>query len=163
MKYKHFEYCESLARRLKPVGHTDDDCHFFRATEQSSLTELERNISAAHGMILIAIDGKFSGFDYQPDSLIEKPLYGIVIARQTDSTDIDTVFQAQDETKALAMQVISRMMCDARDYRNGCEFIDPGSFLVEGFGPIAGNFYGVILSFSTESGIEYKVDPEMWV
>lgn len=163
MKYTHFQYCESLARQLKPVAHTDDDCHFFRATEQSSLTELERNISAAHGMILIAIDGKFSGFNFQTDSLIEKPLYGIVIARQTDSTDIDTVFQAQEDTKAVAMQVISRMLCDALSYRNGCEFIEVDSFQLEGFGPIAGYFYGVMLSFSTATGIEYKVDPEMWM
>ncbi len=163
MKYNHFQYCESLARRLKAIAHTDDDCHFFRATEQSSLSELEENINAAHGMILVAIDGKFSQLDYNADSLVEKPMYGIVVAMQTDRTNVETSFHAQEESKSVAMQIVSRMLCDARDYRHGCEFIENNSFVIEGFGPIAGYFYGVLLSFTLASGIEYKVNSDMWL
>ena len=62
--YNHFSYTEALARNLKAISHTDDDCHFFRATEQMDLGEIEENISSMHGMIMLSIDGKESTFSF---------------------------------------------------------------------------------------------------
>lgn len=164
MKYNHFQYCESLARRLKPIAHTDDECHFFRASQESNLTEINRNINSLRGMILIALDAKYSQFEYNDsDSLIEKPMYGVVVVKQTDTSDSDTIFAAQEEAKEVVKEIISRMLCDARGYRHGCEYIDKSSLFFEGFGPIGGCFYGVELSFFLKQGINYEINKEMWL
>lgn len=161
--YNHYDYCEAIARKLKPIGHSDSDRHFYRATEQTELQELVERMSSAHGMIMIAIDGSFRSFRHEADSLMELPSYTIAIAKQTRSTDTDTIFDAIRDSKAAMMQVISRMLCDAREYQHDCELIDASSFRMEGFGPIADLFYGVILSFSLNEGVDYCVNPEMWL
>lgn len=162
--YNHFQYSENLARKLKAIGHTDSDCHFFRATEQTELRELEDNLSSAHGMIMLAVDGKDSGFQFRnSDSLMERPAYSLVIAKQTSSSDSDTVFKAQQECKAVMMQVISRMLNDARDYKHRCDLIDPDSFRIEGFGPIGDLFYGVMLWFALDEGVNFEIKPDMWL
>lgn len=162
--YNHFQYCEDLARRLKAIAHADSDCHYFRATEQTELREFEDNLSSAHGMIMIAIDGKDSGFQFRnSDSLMEQPAYIIIIAKQALASDSDTVFAAQEESKAVMMQVISRMLNDARVYKHGCDLVDPDSFRIGGFGPIGDLFYGVILWFSLDEGVNFEIKPEMWL
>lgn len=161
--YNHYEYCEAIARNLKAIQHTDTDHHFFRAIEQTELSELEQNISSAHGMIMIAIDGSFSSFQHESDSLVQRPTYTIVIAEQTKASDTDTVFQAIADSRASMMQVISRMLCDAKNYQHDCDLIDPSTFQLEGFGPIGDLFYGVILSFSLAEGVNFAVNPEMWL
>ncbi|MFA7136611.1 MAG: hypothetical protein WC125_12230, partial [Bacteroidales bacterium] len=82
--YDHFTYTEKLARQLIPISHTNTDSHFFRATLQTELKELTEKLTRAHGMIMIAIDEKTSDFSFnQYDSMMERPSYSIVIAKQT--------------------------------------------------------------------------------
>jgi len=161
--YNHYQYCEALARSLKAISHTDHKCQYFEATEQTELEELEQNISNVSGTILIAIDGQVSSYTFNNDNLIEKPYYSILIARQTKSTDARTITQSQQFCKQLAAQVIAKMLNDACTYKDGCDRIDPNSFTVEGFGPIADLFYGVILSFTMDVGINYELKPDYWI
>jgi len=161
--YDHFKYTEKLARQLIPISHTNTDSHFFRATLQTELKELTEKLTRAHGMIMIAIDEKTSDFSFnQYDSMMERPSYSIVIAKQTKATDTDTIFQAQQESKGVILQVISRMMADYQRNIDGCGLIDPNSFKIDGFGPIGDLFYGVILDFNLNEGINYKLNPAMW-
>jgi hypothetical protein len=161
--YDHFKYTEKLARQLIPISHTNTDIHFFRATLQTELKELNEKLTRAHGMIMIAIDEKTSDFSFnQYDSMMERPSYSIVIAKQTKATDTDTIFQAQLESKGVILQVISRMMADYQRNVDGCELIDPNSFKLDGFGPIGDLFYGIILDFYLDEGVNYKLNPAMW-
>jgi hypothetical protein len=114
-------------------------------------------------MVMIAIDGADSNFQFQGDSLMAKPIYKIVIARQTKSSDTDTIFEAQKASKEAMMQVIAQMLSDARQYKHRCELIDANTFRIAGFGPIADLFYGVTLRFSLAEGVNYKLNPEMWL
>ena len=88
-------------RSLKAVNHTDRKCQYYEATEQTELSELEQNISNASGTILIAIDGQMSGYAFENDNLIEKPMHSIVIAKQTKATDARTITTAQKECKKI--------------------------------------------------------------
>lgn len=160
--YNHYQYCETLARGLKAVAHTDNKPQYYEATEQTELHELEQNISSAQGTILIAIDGQMSGFVFDGDSLIEKPLHSIVIAKQTKSTDAKTITLAQQECKAIIDQVIAKILNDACSYKNNADKIDINTMTTEGFGPIAGVFYGVILTFSLNEGVNYMLKKEFW-
>lgn len=161
--YNHFTYTEKLARQLVPVSHTDTDCHFFRATEQTDLIELDEKISIAHGMIMIAIDGASSEFTLNnADSLMERPGYSIVIAKQTKSADTDSIFQAQKECKEAMTAVIARMLNDYNKNIYGCDKIDTSTFQMSGLGPIGDGFYGVILDFYLDEGVNYMLNPSMW-
>lgn len=164
MKYNHFAYCEDFARKLKLIGHTDKDRHFYRATENTRPEEFHEQISSAHGMIMVAIDGIDEDYSWPgSDSLMVKPGYSIVIAKQTRSNDSNTIFTAQRESHLVIRECMAKMLQDAALYKNGCEFIDAGSFFVEGIGPLGDLFYGVILSFTLDHGVEYKLNPEMWL
>lgn len=161
--YNHYQYCETLARSLKAISHTDHKCKYFEATEQTELQQLEQNISNASGTILIAIDGQLSNYAFNDDNLIEKPFYSIVIARQTKSTDARTITQSQQYCKSLASQIMARMLNDAHHYLHECDKIDASTFTTEGFGPIAGVFYGVILSFTLAEGRSFEIDKDYWI
>ena len=161
--YKHFEYTEMLARELKAIAHTDDDRHYYRATEETALEELNANIRSMHGMVMIAIDGADSNFQFSGDSLMAKPIYKIVIVQQTKSSDTDTIFAAQQASKEAIMQVIARIGYDAHRRQHRCDLIEKNSFRISGVGPLADNFYGVTLAFSLAEGVNYKLNPEMWL
>ena len=164
MDYNHFTYSEMLARKLKPIAHTDDDCHFFRASAQTKMQELLENISSAKGGVLIAVDGKIIDFSWNnSDSLMIKPTYGIVILFPAKSTDANTIFAVQAQATEVALQIIAKMMQDANRYISDCDKIDPESFQIDGFGPMADLFYGVELSFNLDDGLNYELNPDMWL
>jgi len=154
---------EKLAKRLKLVSHSDSNRHFYRATEQTELEELTANISSANGTIIIAIDGSFVDFEFpDSDNLVARPQYSVVIASQTSSSDSSTILTVQQTCKQIAIQIISKILQDAQAEENGCRYINEKTFTIEGIGPIADNFYGVILSFNMEEGINYQLDSNMW-
>lgn len=160
--YNHYEYCEMLARSLKAISHTDKRCKYFEATHQTELHQLEQNITNASGTLLIAVDEQLSNFDFGNDSLIEKPFYSIVFAKQTKSTDARTIKESQQFCKELANQTISKILNDARAYKHNCDKIDASTFSIEGFGPIGGLFYGVMLSFTLAEGRSFEIDKQYW-
>lgn len=157
-----YTYGEKLARTLKAIGHTDNQCQYYEATDQTELHELEQNISSAQGTILIAIDGQTSGFSFDADSLIEKPFYSIVIAKQTQSTNAKTITLAQRECKAIMDQVIAKILNDAFNHHDDCDKVDVNTMTIGGFGPIGSVFYGVILDFSLNEGVNFTLKSEYW-
>lgn len=158
-----YQYSEMLARSLKAVNHTDRKCQYYEATEQTELQELEQNISNASGTILIAIDGQVSNYSFMADNLIELPTYSIVIAKQTKATNAQSVTIAQKQCKQIIDQVIAKILCDAHHNRNDCNMVDADTFTTEGFGPIGGLFYGVILSFTVKAPRAYNIKENMWL
>lgn len=162
--YNHFHVSELLATRHKLIQSTDYDPHFFRATERMDLTELNQNISAASGIIVIAIEMGDTSFQYQnSDQLSSRPVYKIVIASQTESSDSDTIFEAIKVSNHIAHDFIYRLMCFARTESHGCEAIDPNSFYIETIGPLGDLFYGVMLEFATHDLVNYSVNTNAWL
>lgn len=157
-----YKYGEMLARNLKAVNHTDNKPQYYEATDQTELYELEQNISNASGTILIAIDGQMSGFTFDYDNLIEKPFHSIVVAKQTKATDARSITEAQQDCKQIIDQVIARMLLDAYMDKYECDKIDASTFTTQGFGPIGGVFYGVILSFSLSEGVNFTLKNDYW-
>lgn len=161
--YNHFQYSEKICKQLKPFNWSEDNQSFFRATEQTELEELNANISNAAGMVMIALKPQVSTFSWNnSDNLVENPAFSLVIAKQTSSSDTDTIFAAQEECDIVTRQIIARMLCDARDYVDGCNFIDFNSIITQGIGPIGPSFYGIIMMFNTTGGISYKLNEELW-
>lgn len=162
--YNHFKYTEKLATQLAPIAHTDHQPRFFRATEQTEMVELNEKINKVKGMIMVAIDGSTLDIKLNnTDSLMERPGYSLVIAKQTKSTDTNTIFEAQNESKAVMKEVIARMLHDYNNYKDNCDKIDTSSFQMSGFGPIGDMFYGVILDFYLDEGASFKINTAMWL
>lgn len=163
-KYNHYKYCEAIARKLKPIQHSEDRKQFFEATEQDELDTLEARLSDTSGILFIAIDGAESSFGWQnSDSLMEQPLYKFAIVEQTESGDSHTIFKAIQHCKAISMQVIARMMQDAQNYKEGMDQLNPSSFQIRSFGPIGNSYYGVLVGFSFDQGTNYEIKPDLWV
>jgi hypothetical protein len=162
-KYDHFGYGETLARRLKAISHSDGRQQFYRATEVEELTDLVARLSSASGMILVAIDGNNSDFSWKDsDSLMERPQYFFIVAQQTESGDTDSIFAAQQACKVVVRQIISRMVVDHQRYAHGMTFLDESSLTVRGIGPLGENFYGVILGFNLDVGLDCRIDNSFW-
>jgi hypothetical protein len=114
-------------------------------------------------MILVAIDGSNSDFSWKnSDSLMERPQYFFIVARQTTSGDTDTLFAAQVECSAVVRQIISRMVFDHQRYEHGMTYLDESSFTARGIGPIGENFYGIILGFNLDVGLDCRIDKTLW-
>ena len=164
MAYNHFDYIENIAKHLKAIGHSDQKRKFYRSVENETMKEVEARISSASGIILIAVDSASSDYDY-PDgghNLNEVSEYFFIIAKQTSAKNVESVFVAQKETKALCAQVIAKMM---EDYVNGIAgllYLDPSSITIRGIGPLGSSFHGCIVGFSLVNTFVPK-DPEQWV
>lgn len=162
-RYNHYAYCEDIARRLKPIKHTDKKPKFFTAAGQEDLPDLEARMSEISGILFIAINGTESTFDWKnSDNLMEQPSYLFAIIEQTEVGDSRTIHPAQQHCKLLAMAVISQMMQDYHNQKNGMDLLDPSSFEMKGFGPVKENFYGVLVGFSFNQGTNYEIDPTLW-
>lgn len=163
-KYNHFSYGETIARTLKPIGHSDTQKHYFKATEQDEIDTVSQWISQARGVLLIAIDGAESSFEWNSsDSLMEQPLYLFAVVKQTTGDNPASIFEAQQYCKRIGEQIIAHLMQDFHADKNGVGLLDPSSFRMKGFGPVGENFYGVLLGFSFNQGINYTIDPRLWV
>ncbi|MDR1716323.1 MAG: hypothetical protein LBS20_10800 [Prevotella sp.] len=162
-KYNHYAYCEAVARKLKPIRHSDEKQQFFKATEQDEIEDLEERMSEASGILFIAINGTESEFDWKnSDSLMERPSYLFAIVEQTEAGSSGTIFEAQQHCKAIAMQVIAQMMLDYHEYKEGMELLDPSTFRMKGFGPLRNTYYGVLVGFSFDQGTNYEINPDIW-
>lgn len=163
MRYNHFEYGEKLARKLIPIGHTDEDEHYLPSDEVEEIFDLNSRMSDLAGMVLVAIDGHNSDFLYPgDDKLVEIPQFFFAIVNSTDSSDINTIHSAKTRCKVVAVQIIARMITDHNLNSEGLEMLDISSFTIRGIGPIGDNFYGVILSFTMNGATGYALNPEMW-
>lgn len=161
--YDHFLYSEKLCKALKPFEYSENNNSFFRATEQTELHELNDNISSARGMIMISVDPSALMLSLgNSDSLMNRSSYHLIIVQQIVANDSQTILQAQSSTKKTALEVVSKILCDASKYVDGCEYIDTDSFSMEGVGPIGDNFYGVMLHYDAVSPEVYKLDKSLW-
>lgn len=164
MKYDHFEYSEMLARSLKEIAHDDQRKRYYRATEQTTLEELRASFSSVRDTIMVAFDSQL--FDYEwktSDSLIEKYQVGILILQPASPSDTSSIFRAQKESARIAKECINKLMNDAYHYKHDCDKIDPASFQITGFGPVVDTFYGVMLNYTLDYGVNYSLNPEMWL
>ena len=163
MEYNHFAYGKLLATQLKAIAHTDTNIRFFESTEQEEFYTLAERMTKVNGMVLIAIDGSNSDLMWQPDNMSEKPQYFFVIAAPTESLRSSTIHQAQKNCKAVAQQIISRMLWDKAWTGNCLESLDNESFVIRGVGPIGDNLYGVLVGFNLLSSFNYEINPDDWL
>ena len=162
-QYNHFQYGESLASQLRSIAHTDEQQRFFPATEEEQFLSIEDRLSNIKGTILIAIDGSNSDFSWQPDNMTEKLQYFFIVFKNTNSERTETIMDAQKECRLIAHQIIARMMNEQFSSSYSLTTLDPDSFTIRGVGPLADNFYGVLIGFNLLNSFNYTIKPEYWL
>lgn len=160
MKYNHFEYFEVLARKLKPIAHSETNKRYFRAFGLEDLYELSERISDISGFILIAIDGNESEItDNTADGLNDIPHYAFIIAGPTTSTDQTSITSTVDRCKTIVHQIIIR-------FRREMELFSPDelsqTIQTNGIGPLFDNYYGVMAGFTVQTPLDQRVDTSIW-
>lgn len=162
-QYNHFQYGELLAKQLRSIAHTDDQQRFFPATEEEQFLSIEDRLSNIKGTILIAIDGSNSDFSWQSDNMTEKLQYFFIVLKNTNSERTETIMDAQKECRLIAHQIIARMMNEQFSSNYSLTTLDPDSFTIRGVGPLADNFYGVLIGFNLLNSFNYTIKPEYWL
>ena len=162
--YKHFAYSEMLARGLKPISHSDDECHFLKSDEVEEITDLSERLSSIAGMVLVAIDGHNSDFGWNnSDNLVETPQYFITIMKNSPVGDIEAAHLVKEECKSVAFEVVKKMLLDREADQDGMGFLNPDTITFRGVGPIADNFYGLMIGFNMQEPKKFMLNPEMWL
>ena len=156
--YDHFEYGEALARRLKPIGHTDRRPRFFTAFGLEDLYNFEDRMSRVDGMVLIAVDGQEmeSGWN-RADCLQDVWTYSFILAENTRRDRPDTIDRAVARCREAAMQVRAYLLNDPE-----LAYTLNREMELNGIGPIGDGFYGVVLTFRLEEYPDQAIHPELW-
>lgn len=160
MEYNHFTYCERLARHLKAVGHTDARPRFFTAFGLEGLYNFEDKLSGITGTVMIAVDGQESeSSDNGADALADNDTYSIILARNTQRDKPHTIDEAVAACKQLAKQVRNFLLADPD--LTYTQTVDRNT-TINGIGPIADGYYGVVLTYRIVSYHSFEVEPEYW-
>ena len=158
MEYNHFEYMEQVARKLKPVGHTDGHRRFFTAYGLEDLYNLDDRLSDLRDYVLIAVDGYESDMHMNRTAgLTDFGQYGVIVCHHTHTDRPETIDQAFRESAKLCREIRNRLLAD--DELRPCL---GDEWQLNGIGPIGDGFYGCLLSFSVGDWSNYSTDSELW-
>ena len=156
--YNHFTYGETIARRLKPIAHTDARPRFFTAFGLEDLYNFDDKLSSVTGTILIAVDGYESdSSDNGFDSLNDRRTYSFIVARNTVNDRPDTITQAVQQCRPLAKQIRNHLF-----HQKELKSIIDRNTQITGIGPIGDNFFGVVLTFYLTESEDFYIDATYW-
>jgi hypothetical protein len=160
-QYNHFAYGLELTQKLK-LFKKEVENSFHKAPNSDTLASISNRLSDINYPVLVAIDGKDSTFaDNGAESLLKTPQYFFMFLEPA-TDDPDAILTAQAECEANALQVMAVMIQHSRKYLKGLMGLQPDSFTIASIGPIGDCLYGVIMGFTLQSGIDYRVNKDFW-
>lgn len=163
VQYKHFDYGRQLTLKLK-LYEANGEKAFHRAPNSDTLLSISNKLSDINYPVLVAIDGKDADFeDNEAEQLIKKPQFFLMILKPAVNDDSDSILDAQEECEAVALQVQARMIEEKRNEIGGMWALDISSFAIRSIGPLGDCLYGVVMSFTMQGAISYKIDTNYWV
>ena len=166
MEYNHFEYGELLSRKLKPIVDSADEKRYYTCSESDSLMSLIDRLSSVKGIVLLAMDGRNSDFEYREgDSLLKIPQYFFMMLQPAPNDNSDRILAAQEYCEKICLQIQAYMMHELSHpiKTTPMKCLEPDSFTIRGIGPIGDNLYGAIIGFNLKMGINYELDGDMWM
>lgn len=160
-QYNHFAYGLELTQTLKLYA-KEVEKSFHKAPNSDTLASISNRLSDINYPVLVAIDGKDSSFsDNGGEVLLKMPQYFFIFL-QPATDDPDAILTAQAECEANALQVMAVMMLHSRKYLKGLIGLQLDSYTIASIGPIGDCLYGVIMGFTLQSGIDYRVNKDFW-
>jgi hypothetical protein len=137
-------YFEGIATKLKEIGHSPTEKHFYRLDMQEILTNLNGIVSPA----LVLEDYETHNAGANEDSLVSIKKIGLqVLEKLEDSFDTDKKELIYNHTEILCNKIEARMLLDRRNrvapiegfQITGCKFYR--------IGPLFDGWYGCFIEF----------------
>jgi hypothetical protein len=163
-RFDFIAYMLLCAEELKDIRHDETNKRFFRITGLTQLEELLFNLSDASYPALMVVNNQDGNLaDKSPsDNVVDIPYYSFMVIDKADFNDHDQVESVKENCKALGLKIISRMIRDKRNMKNGLVFLDVSSISYSTFGPIADNTYGVSFSFTVPWQADITYNTSDW-
>lgn len=168
MNFDAITYFETVARKLKEIGHTDIEKHFFRTRSVAALDELLDELPNANFPALMVhdtIDGALGDFN-QADSYMEEPQYVFYVLQQAEMGNRQSVDDAITQCRSIGRKIIAQMIRHRQRGEHGLDLMDTGRIPFQTVGPLADQVYGVMYMFyvSDDAGLLHDADDweESW-
>lgn len=162
-EYNHLAYMESVATSLRDIQHSPTHKAFATASGMGLLQGVMEGITSLSVPFMVAIDDCSSRLhDNGADSISEVPFYQFCILKNAPVSDSAAQREAIHACKAMAKKVVARMKRSSRNKEEGLRYLDMGSFLFEGVGPVAIGYYGCAVSFSLVQPAGIVYDENDW-
>ncbi len=164
MSFNAITYFEKVARKLKAIGHTDTEQHYFRIRSLSTLDELLNNLPSANFPALLVhdtIDGVIGDFSVS-DNFADEPQFVFYILQKADFTDEASVDEAVQLCRSIGTKIIAQMLRHSSLAMHGLQFIDLSRIPYQSIGPLGDQCFGMMYMFNVLTHIELLTDPEDW-
>lgn len=157
-KFDFIPYMKDCAVRLIDILHSEDSPRFFRVSGITQLEELLANLPDAAFPALLAennMEGRFS--DPGPsDNFLDIPFYTFYVIDKAPFNDFDEIEKAKKTTKGIGEKIISRMLHDRRNHRNGLVMLRFDNVPYQNIGPIGDHCFGTMISFTIVNRLNPK-------
>jgi len=165
-------YFENIARKLKAIGHTDSQKHFFRSTQAVHPEELLKQGSVARYPALVIIeraDGRM--IDRDSDNLLTKELYAFQILMPAADQAPDAIETVMGQCKEIYKKIVAKMIRDKKAdmkvaitmQQTGLRNLETADISYQQIGPMGDNLYGLYVSFSIVDPAGVKFNQDDWI
>ena len=155
--YNHDQYGDMLANALVDIKYS------LHASSQADPASVDEQISKLAGGVLVSVDGKDGEISYSgAESLNLGGQYTFLVLFPTVTGNEQSVLSALNKAKALAKEIIKKMMLDYEAGSSLLSELDPTSFEVHGIGPLGDCHHGVALFFVVGENFGFGLNPAMW-
>lgn len=151
------------ATRLKDIGHTDNEKHFFKANTILGVEELINNIGEANYPALvveITTEGSI-GDESRSNNFIDLPNYTFYVlgAPLQQNFGMDEIHISKQQAKSIGLKILGKMRHDRRRQLYGLHFMNFLSVNYQEVGPLGAGSYGVMFSFRFPTVICLSIIP----
>jgi len=155
--YNHFEYGKYLAGKLIDITEA------FDASSQSDPQSMDEKITRINGGVFVSVDSKDGMINYSGSECMSLgSAYIFLVLFPVASGNSEAEKQVLEKAKAIAKQIVKKMMLDFESNLSGLEELDPSSFEIHGVGPLGECHHGVAIVFEVGESFGFKLDPTMW-
>lgn len=170
-QFEFVNYMKEVATRLKSIGHTDDNPHFFKVASLFHLDQLFENLNSAGFPALCVVDAPEGRLiDNESSNLLDLQYYYFFVINKAEIDNASSREAAITSSLMIVKQILSKMfrdkMAEQRNpfYANaaGLKNLNRDNVSYRAVGPIADNCHGMWCSFTLTSGSDFKYNSDDW-
>lgn len=164
MSFNAVAYFEQVARKLKAIGHTDDNPRFFRIRSLAGLDELLTNLPQASFpaiMVHDLVDGVLGDFSVS-DNYVEEPQTIFYVLQKATFGDEASIDAAISNCRTIGYKIISRMLHHRNTAQHDLDFIDLSSIPFQSVGPLGDQCYGMMYMLSVADHLDLRSNTADW-
>lgn len=167
MDFDFVTYMRDCATRLKSIGNTEANEHFFRCSGIANMEELLGSASAQSPLLMVTDNPEGRLEDNDSDHVLDRQLFTFTVLTHVNSSDFGEREDAIKLTKAIAFKILGKMKRDKRkegmrQISIGLRDLELGSITYNTIGPLGDNYYGTDVSFTILNKPDLAYDANDW-